>query len=295
MTAEPRQFAAEVQAERFDPHDPRPQILMCPPDHYGVEYEINPWMKRDQPPDHALAVRQWTDLRQVLSDAGAKILLQKPVRGLPDLVFTANAAMIYRREAMLARFRFSERQGEEQYDAQWLLASGFHLHRLPNDVYFEGAGDALFCGDTLFAGYRIRSDVRGLQQIGELFRCRVIALELVDPYYYHLDTCFCPLAPGMAVYFPEAFDQYGRDVLKELVPELIPIAEAEARRFACNAVVVGRTVVTNTGCPSLHRKLTELGFTPRETPLDEFTKAGGSAKCLTLRLDGEEAAKWKSA
>ncbi len=295
MTAEPRQFADDVPGELFDPHDPRPQILMCPPDHYGVEYEINPWMKRDQPPDHALAVRQWTDLRQVLSDAGAKILLQKPVRGLPDLVFTANAAMIYRREAMLARFRFSERQGEEQYDAQWLLASGFHVHRLPNDVYFEGAGDALFCGDTLFAGYRIRSDVRGLQQIGELFRCRVIALELVDPYYYHLDTCFCPLAPGMAVYFPEAFDQYGRDVLKELVPELIPIAEAEARRFACNAVVVGRTVVTNTGCPSLHRKLTELGFTPRETPLDEFTKAGGSAKCLTLRLDGEEAAKWKSA
>jgi len=294
MTAEPRQFASNVSAELFDPHDTRPQILMCPPDYYGVEYEINPWMKRDQPPDHALAVRQWNDLRQVLSDAGAKILLQKPVRGLPDLVFTANAAMIHRREAMLARFRFPERQGEEQHDAQWLLASGFHVHRLPSDVYFEGAGDALFCGDTLFAGYRIRSDVRGLQQIGELFRCRVIALELVDPYYYHLDTCFCPLAAGMAVYHPEAFDQYGRDVLKELVPELIPIAEVEARRFACNAVVVGRTVVTNTGCPSLHRELAERGFTPRETSLDEFTKAGGSAKCLTLRLDGEEAANWRS-
>ena len=28
--------------------------------------------------------------------------------------------------------------------------------------------------------------------------------------------------------------------------------------------------------------------------LDEFLKAGGSAKCLTLRLDGEEAAAWKA-
>jgi N-dimethylarginine dimethylaminohydrolase len=217
------------------------------------------------------------------------------VRGLPDLVFTANAAMIYRREAMLARFRFAERQGEEPYDAEWLATSGFHVHRLPSDIHFEGAGDALFCGDTLFAGYRLRSDVRGLQQIGELFRCRVIALELVDPFYYHLDTCFCPLAPGVAIYFPEAFDQYGRDVLTELVPELIPVAAAEARRFACNAVVVGRTVVTNTGCPLLHQSLAERGFTPRETALDEFTKAGGSAKCLTLRLDGEEAASWKPA
>jgi N-dimethylarginine dimethylaminohydrolase len=266
---------------------------MCPPNYFGVEYEINPWMKRDQPPDHALAVRQWNDLRQMLTDAGARVLLQKPVRGLPDLVFTANAALIYGRAAMLARFRYPERQGEEPFDAKWLEDSGFHVHRLPNDVYFEGAGDALFCGDTLFAGYRIRSDVRGLQQIGELFRCRVIALELIDPYYYHLDTCFCPLSPGVAVYFPEAFDQYARDVLSELIPELIPVAEVEARRFACNAVVIRRTVVTNTGCPNLHRELQQRGFTPRETKLDEFAKAGGSAKCLTLRLDGEEAANWR--
>lgn len=295
MTTHAQHPLAGEQSQGFDPHDARPQILMCPPDYYGVEYEINPWMKRDEPPDHAVAVRQWNDLRAALVEAGARIVLQSPVEGLPDLVFTANAAMIYRREAVLAHFRYPERQGEEPYDAAWLEANGFQVHRLPADGYFEGAGDALFCGDTLFAGYRLRSDVRGLQQIGELFRCRVIALELVDPYYYHLDTCFCPLAPGVAIYFPDAFDEYGRAVLKEFVPELIAVEESEARRFACNAVVVGRTVVTNTGCDLLHRALADRGFTPRATPLDEFTKAGGSAKCLTLRLDGEEAAGWKRA
>lgn len=289
------EFKLDLEAHRFNPNDPRPQILMCPPDFYGVEYEINPWMKRDQPPDQALAARQWSELRAAIQEAGARIVLQKPVPGLPDLVFTANAAMIYRRDAMLARFRFPERQREEPFDAAWLEASGFHVHRLQDDVFFEGAGDALFCGDTLFAGYRLRSDVRGLQHIGELFHCRVIALELVDPYYYHLDTCFCPLGPGVATYYPEAFDSYGRAVLKELVPTLIPVEEAEAKRFACNAVVVGLTVTTNTGCPRLHQELAQRGFEPRETPLDEFVKAGGSAKCLTLRLDGEEAASWKNA
>ncbi len=118
-------------------------------------------------------------------------------------------------------------------------------------------------------------------------------MELVDPYYYHLDTCFCPLSIEQALYFPPAFDDYGRAALQAHIPKLIEVTAAEARRFACNAVVVGRNVVTNSGCPKLHEQLRNEGFTPWETPLDEFVKAGGSAKCLTLRLDGEEAAGWK--
>jgi N-dimethylarginine dimethylaminohydrolase len=270
-----------------------PQILMCPPDYYGIEYEINPWMNRSRQSDHALATQQWQALRQTLQDAGAEILLLEPVAGLPDLVFTANAAMIYRRTAVLARFRHPERQGEEPHDEAWLTAHGFEVRRPPEGAFFEGAGDALFCGDTLFAGYRIRSDARGHQQIGALLGVRVIPLELVNDYYYHLDTCFCPLAPGLAIYYPRAFDDYAQLVLKEQVSDLIVVDEAEAQRFACNAVVVGRTVVTNTGCPKLHEDLRVRGFTPRETCLDEFVKAGGSAKCLTLRLDGEEAAAWR--
>jgi N-dimethylarginine dimethylaminohydrolase len=119
-------------------------------------------------------------------------------------------------------------------------------------------------------------------------------MELVDPYYYHLDTCFCPLAPGEAIYYPGAFDEYGRRALAQAVERLIEVDADEARSFACNAVVVGRTVVTNVGCPKLHASLERAGYRPVATPLGEFVKAGGSAKCLTLRLDGEEAAGWKS-
>ena len=209
-------------------------------------------------------------------------------------MFTANAALIFKELAVLARFRHFERQGEERYDEEWLAASGFKVLHLPEGHYFEGAGDALFCGDTLFAGYRLRSDARGHQGIGSLLNVRVLPMELVDPYYYHLDTCFCPLSKTEAIYFPGAFDRYGQQVLAESVKTLIPVAEPEARRFACNAVVVGQTVVTNSGCPQLHADLRRLGYKPRETPLDEFVKAGGSAKCLTLRLDGEEGAAWRS-
>ena len=121
----------------------------------------------------------------------------------------------------------------------------------------------------------------------------MIPLELVDGRYYHLDTCLCPLSAGQAIYYPGAFDGYGQRVLAELIPDLIPVEQSEAERFACNAVVVGRTVVTNTGAPGLHAELRSRGYTPLETQLDEFVKSGGSTKCLTLRLDGEEAAGWK--
>jgi N-dimethylarginine dimethylaminohydrolase len=266
---------------------------MCPPDYYAIQYEINPWMNCNRPCDHRLAVRQWQDLYGLLEQLGVTISCLTPVAGLPDLVFTANAALVYGEAAILSRFRYYQRQGEEPHFRRWLSEHGFQVRRLRTAACFEGAGDALFCGDTLFAGYRRRSDVVALQEIGVLLGCRVIPLELVCPHYYHLDTCFCPLAPDMAIYYPDAFDDYGRKVLQELIAQLIAVEEEEARQFACNAVVVGQAVITNSRCPGLHRQLHALGFTTYETPLSEFVKAGGSAKCLTLRLDGEEAATWR--
>ena len=271
----------------------QPHILMCPPDFYGVHYEINPWMNKERGVDHERAVQQWTGLRDILIDVGAQVSLLEPVDGLPDLVFTANAALIFKRTAILSHFQHEQRQGEEPHDQRWLEAEGFEVKLLPEGMYFEGAGDALFCGNTLFAGYRIRSDARAHQTVGEMLGVRVIPMELVDGYYYHIDTCFCPLRPNMAIYYPGAFDEYGRRALREMVDDLIVVDEEEAKAFSCNAVVVGDTVVTNVGCPELHANLQQRGFTTVATPLDEFVKAGGSAKCLTLRLDGEEAAGWR--
>lgn len=274
---------------------PESHILMCPPDYFGIEYEINPWMNRLRQADPKLAAEQWRRLHELLQQVGARVSLLEPVQGLPDLVFTANAALIFRDRAVLAQFRHPQRQGEEAHDAAWLEANGFQVERLPAFAHFEGAGDALFCGENLFAGYRIRSDARAMQHVGTMVRSRVFPLELVDTYYYHLDTCFCPLSPTQAIYYPGAFDEYGRTVLAQYVEERIPVAAEEAEAFACNAVVVGRAVVTNTGCPRLHEQLRRRGFEPIETPLSEFVKSGGSAKCLTLRLDGEEAASWRVA
>jgi N-dimethylarginine dimethylaminohydrolase len=271
-----------------------PRILMCPPDYYGIEYEINPWMSVERGSIPTRARQQWHGLHEALVRLGVQVELMTPQPGLPDLVFTANAGLVFGNRFYSSRFRHEVRARETPHFDHWFAAHGFEVQHLPEGMYFEGAGDALFCGATLFAGYRIRSDVHGHQHLARLLNVQVLPLELVDERFYHLDTCFCPLAGGQALYFPGAFDAYGRKVLRSHVPQLLEVNEAEAARFGCNAVVVGKTVIVNTGCEQLAQGLRGWGYEPVALELDEFLKSGGSAKCLTLRLDGEEAAAWKT-
>ncbi len=233
---------------------------MCPPDYFAIEYEINPWMNVRVGSDAALARQQWTGLCKALETLGVLVDLIEPVRGLPDLVFTANAGLVFRDLFIGSRFRYGVRQGEAPYFENWARSRGFQVVELPPGYNFEGAGDALFCGETLIAGYRFRSDVRSHQWIGERLGVEVLPLELIDPRFYHLDTCFCPLAPDLALYYPGAFDEYGRSVLRDRIPHLIEVAIDEAVSFSCNAVVVGKTVILNDGAPKLAEYLRDRGF-----------------------------------
>jgi N-dimethylarginine dimethylaminohydrolase len=270
-----------------------PQILMCPPDYFGIEYEINPWMNLRAGSDGEHARRQWTALHDTLRELGVAVDLIEPVPGLPDLVFTANSGLVFGKLFIVSQFRYGVRQGESPHFEKWASSRGFEVVRPLDGYHFEGAGDALFCGETLFAGYRFRSDVRSHQWIGEKLHVEVLPLELVDPRFYHLDTCFCPLAPDLALYYPGAFDEYGRSVLRDRIPHLIEVVAEEAISFSCNAVVVGKTVILNEGAPRLAEALAERDFAVRPLGFSEFIKSGGSAKCLTFRIDGEEAASWK--
>jgi N-dimethylarginine dimethylaminohydrolase len=263
---------------------------MCPPTYYGIEYEINPWMDRRQGADTARAAGQWEELYSTLKHrVGTRVELIEPAAGLPDMVFTANAGLVYGRQAVLSRFRHAERQGEAPHFSRWFAEHGYEVLTLPEERSFEGEGDALFCGPNLFAGYFWRSDVHSHRLLGEALGVRVLSLQLTDPHFYHLDTCFCPLDGESAAYYPPAFDEYARRVLEANIPNLIAVAPDEADRFACNAVVIGKRVALNTGCPAFEAQLRERGFETFATQLDEFLKAGGSAKCLTLHLDREPA------
>ncbi|MBI2848239.1 MAG: amidinotransferase [Chloroflexi bacterium] len=262
------------------------RFLMCPPDYFNIEYEINPWMRISNQSDPIRARAQWEELYHVLtSDLGARVELLEPAKGLPDLVFTANAGYVQGDLFVSSSFKYMERRGETPVFNKWFQAHGYRVAELSPGCVFEGAGDALPLGDTIFAGYCHRSEMCSHQELSEVTKRRVLSLELVEPKFYHLDTCFCPLDARSALYFPRAFDPYANTVLAEAVPGLLAVSERSAHRFACNAVVAGETVITNTGCDDLRNPLAERGYRLRMVELSEFMKSGGSAKCLTLRLD----------
>jgi lysine-ketoglutarate reductase/saccharopine dehydrogenase-like protein (TIGR00300 family) len=265
------------------------RILMCSPDHYDVDYVINPWMEGNvHKSSRDRAVEQWQKLYKVLK-ARAIVDLVEPAKGWPDMVFTANAGLVLGDKAVLSRFYHKERQGEEPYFKAWFEQNGFTVYELPKDLPFEGAGDALFDreGRWLWAGYGFRSELDSHPYLAQWLDIEVLSLHLVDERFYHLDTCFCPLEGGYLLYYPGAFDAYSNQLIERRVPaaKRIAIEEADAVNFACNSVNLGQVVVMNKASNSLKSALARAGFEVVETPLTEFLKAGGAAKCLTLRVN----------
>lgn len=259
--------------------------LLCRPTFFDVTYEINPWMSIHRAPNSERALVQWMRLHHTLIRLGAFVEYVEPSRGLPDMVFTANAGLVRSGKCLLSNFRHPERQGEAPLFRAWFEAHGFSVLQLGASVYFEGEGDALFAGENLFVGHGFRTDRAACEEVaGMLGVSSVIPCELTDPRFYHLDTCFCPISPSQALCFPSAFtcDSVAR---MERAIELIVVPEPDALRFACNAVVLGTTVVVPAGCARTRALLSEKGFGSEEVELDEFLKGGGSAKCLSLNLN----------
>lgn len=264
------------------------RLLVCPPDFFRIDYEINPWMRRSNVVEPVQAISQWHGLMKVLKDdVGAVLEWMAPVPGLPDLVFTANAGVVVGRKAVPSRFRYPERQREEAYFERWFREHEYDIVTLEHEMYFEGAGDLLGFPDGWFGGYRQRSEIRAFPILSEVFGKEILPLELVDRRFYHLDTCFCPLSGGDLLYYPAAFDRYGQATIADRIvsEHRLAVPEQEALKFACNAVCVGKHVVLPAGCPVTMAMLESRGYQPHPVPLDEFMKSGGSAKCLTLALD----------
>lgn len=270
------------------------RYLMCPPEHFGVLYEINPWMHREITVDVDRANTQWEGLVALIREAGADVEVIDPHEAWPDMVFTANAGIVNGRQFVPSHFRNPERQGETPIFASWFEDREYLVDHLPAELDHEGAGDALPFGSpagdgrqsqTLVSGYRWRSDAKAHAELTTLTGAPVRSVELVDERYYHLDLTFCPLDDRRAIVFPDAWDSYGAKVVEALVPEPLVIDADEAAVFCANSVVIGSNVVMPACPPRVGRQLEAWGFDVVVADVSEFLKAGGGVRCLTLSLD----------
>jgi N-dimethylarginine dimethylaminohydrolase len=264
------------------------RFLMCPPRLYNVAYVINPWMAGNiNASSQTRAAEQWQCLFEAVNRI-AEVQLIEPQPGSPDMVFTANAGLERDGTVVLSSFFHPERQGEEQHFRTWFREADYTIRNLPRSTSFEGEGDALFStdGTRLWAGYGSRTLASSHQALREAWNIEVVPLHLIDPRFYHLDTCFAPLEGGYIMYFPEAFDQASVERIEAFYPpeKRIIVAAEDALRFACNAINVGRTIILNQIGRELSDRLESLGFQVVQVALSEFLKAGGAAKCLVMKL-----------
>ena len=261
---------------------------MCPPRLYDVDYVINPWMAGNvHAASRERAMKQWQELHDAISTV-AGVELVEPQPGSPDMVFTANAGLLRGNVVVISSFFHSERQGEEPHFRDWFRENGYKILDVARETPFEGEGDALFSEDCarLWVGYGPRTAEASHEALRRAWGLEVVGLELVDPRFYHLDTCFAPLKGGHAMYFPAAFSAEGIAAIEAFYPadKRIVVSEADAMRFACNVVNVGQTVILNEISVELSARLASLGFDVIQIELSEFLRAGGAAKCLVMKL-----------
>lgn len=267
---------------------PQATFLMCLPTLYDVDYVINPWMAGNvHASSRTRAAEQWQRLYEAVSKIASVELIQ-PEPGSPDMVFTANAGLEHNGIVAISSFFHRERQGEEPWFRRWFRQAGYTLVDIPRATPFEGEGDALFSTDgrCLWAGHGVRTALSSHRTLHEAWGIPVVPLHLIDPRFYHLDTCFAPLEGGYVMYFPDAFDHVSLHRIEAFYsPEKrIVIREADAVSFACNAINVGRTIILNKISSRLSGELEQLGFKVIQVELTEFLKAGGAAKCLVMKL-----------
>lgn len=257
---------------------------MCPPDYFDIKYSINPWMNTHQHATNQKTV-QWQKLKNKFEKLDVKVELLKPQKNLPDMVYV-DIGIVYKNNFIPSNFRYKERWGERKFAIDWFKKHGYKIIEIEKDFYFEGHGDTLWAGEKLFFGYGFRSSIEAQKQVEKILKkinpkIEIIPTELIDPRFYHLDTCFCPLNSKQALYFPGAFSPKAKKMLVKNI-ELIPVSEREAKKFACNAVVVDKNILIPAGANFTYNKLKKLGYKIHPIEMTEFIKGGGACKCLSF-------------
>jgi N-dimethylarginine dimethylaminohydrolase len=261
------------------------KILLCKPLYFDtLDYVINPWMQPGTI-NGEKAMQEWNALVQVYQNQDVEIEIIDQQKGSPDMVFATDQGIIQEKKVLLSRFWTKERRNETSYYETWFHEHDYHIVTLPKDIYFEGNGDSSLWRDKIFIGIGYRADMETCKAVSKLLDREAIPLEIVNPKFYHLDVGFFSLNNDTAFYYPPAFSEKSRGVLKKLIPNLIEFTEGEALGFCANSIVTDHQIIHQKDNKTFTEKLKELGYNSIEVDVSEFMKSGGGIHCLTNILE----------
>ena len=269
------------------------RYVMVRPDHFRIDYAINPYMDPADQPDRHRAMAQWVDLVSTVERLGGTVEVVPQRPDAPDMVYAMNLGLGVVRpdgaHVVMSHMRYAERRMEARSAQPWFERSGRTTAYVGRDgvgAHLE-AGDVFAWGDALLAGYGPRTEELALKHLATDLDVRVRGVRITHPAMYHLDLAFCPLDERRAMVAPGAFDNASASALMELVPEPLVLTDEEAlTTFCANSIVIGRNIVMPAGAPArVVAQLEDWGFDVVEVEVDEFHKGGGSVRCLTNPVD----------
>lgn len=272
------------------------KVMVVNPKYFDVKYVINPHMEGHIGDiNFEEAHVEWEKLKSAYENLGLYVHEVPAQEEFPDMVFCANQSLPNiksdgTKEVIMSVMHSPQRKGEVPHIEEVYEASSYNVIHLDETQFtdFEGMGDAIwhFKKRLIWGGYGYRSTEDVYSHIAEMLETPVIALELINEKFYHLDTCFCVLNEETVLIYPAAFTEDGLKKIRSIFSTVIEANQHEAEDlFACNATCPdGKNVFIQKGCVDVNRKLEELGFRVHEFATDEYLKSGGSVFCMKMLL-----------
>lgn len=259
-------------------------VILCPPDYYNIEYEINPWMHIENKVTGRTVFEEYDLLKKTYDKLGIKYYEIKPTKGLPDQVYITNAGHPEGNIFIKANFRYPQRRPEADIAVELFKENGYEIKTVPQDIFFEGQGDLLKVGNKYFMGWGYRSDQKAKGYLEEILKTEITDLQLIDPFFYHLDTSLGLLSEDIAIINDKAYKPEGLAKLEKSFKNLIRVSKEDNNVLACNMVIIDKNIVVNEISEELKNKIESYGFSVYRVPMNEYIKGGGSVKCVSLQI-----------
>ncbi len=286
----------DFSLSNLEPMPAPEKVLVVNPSRFEVKYVINPHMKGHIGDiDKEAAFKEWLALKEAYENLGFFVHEIEGAEGYPDMVFCANQSLPNitaegTKQVVMSVMHASQRKGEVAHVQKVYEESSYDIVHLDESKFkdFEGMGDAIwhYKKRLIWGGYGYRSSLDVYSHISEMFKTPVIALELTDDRFYHLDTCFCVLNEETVMIYSKAFTEEGLKLIREVFLNVIDTNDFEAAElFACNATCPdGKNVLIQEGCIEANKAMEEAGFVVHEFSTNEYLKSGGSVFCMKMML-----------
>jgi len=273
-------------------------------DYFDDQAAINPFMDKSVAINRTAAQAEHDAICSALKAAGVEVIKANPPIDCQDGVYTANWALVRGNKAVMSTMP-NARKAEEPYAQQFLKDMGKTTYKVPDGIHFSGQGDALPCGNYLFAGTGYRTEAAAHQFVADTLGYDLIPLQTIpqldqagqavinadsgwpDSFFYDIDLAISVLSPALIAWCPDAFTPASQAKIRAITDiDKIEVSFTEAKQaFACNLVSTGETVDMSSTAPQLQTNIEAKGLQVITPVITELAKGGGYIRCTTLTLD----------